>query len=183
MVTGFAGSVSRNFCEGILRLPSCTASWKLRIHSFVCVFCCYQMCILYMLDYFNIISNGQEIMISWYCVVQVGYVALGKTCWLIVIRSTQRRVPPKYIKLKTLFTAIQSTFRSLEMHSKWHYNLYLFGLPRGSWVFSKLQGLHYYLPNSRCNSACYESENFSDSSLHHIFESENFRFPFSRKIA
>ena len=24
----------------------------------------------------------------------------------------------------------------------------------------------------------YESENFSDSSLHHIFESQNFRFPF-----
>ena len=24
----------------------------------------------------------------------------------------------------------------------------------------------------------YESENFSDSSLHHIFESENCRFPF-----
>ena len=25
----------------------------------------------------------------------------------------------------------------------------------------------------------YESETFADSSLHHIFESENFRFPFS----
>ena len=25
----------------------------------------------------------------------------------------------------------------------------------------------------------YESENFCDSSLHHILESENFRFPFS----
>ena len=24
----------------------------------------------------------------------------------------------------------------------------------------------------------YDVENFSDSSLHHIFESENFRFPF-----
>ena len=24
----------------------------------------------------------------------------------------------------------------------------------------------------------YESENFTDSSLHHIFESENFSFPF-----
>ena len=29
----------------------------------------------------------------------------------------------------------------------------------------------------------YESENFSCSSLHHIFESENFRFPFSTKIS
>ena len=64
VVTGFAGSVSRNFCEGILRLPNCTANWKLRIHSFVCVFCSYQMCILYMLEYSNIISTGQEIMIS-----------------------------------------------------------------------------------------------------------------------
>ena len=27
----------------------------------------------------------------------------------------------------------------------------------------------------------YESENFSDSSLHHIFESENVRFPFCTK--
>ena len=27
----------------------------------------------------------------------------------------------------------------------------------------------------------YESENFSDSSLHHILESENFSFPFSKK--
>ena len=29
-----------------------------------------------------------------------------------------------------------------------------------------------------CNLTYYESENFSDSSLHHISESENFRFPF-----
>ena len=38
-----------------------------------CVYCI-------MLQYSNIISTGQEIMISWYCVVQVGYIALGKTC-------------------------------------------------------------------------------------------------------
>ena len=29
-----------------------------------------------------------------------------------------------------------------------------------------------------CNLTYYESENFSDSSLHHICESEIFRFPF-----
>ena len=29
----------------------------------------------------------------------------------------------------------------------------------------------------------YESENFSDSSLHHFLESENVRFPFCTKIA
>ena len=47
---------------------------------------------------------------------------------------------------------------------------------------SKLQGLRYYFPvNFRCNFKFYEKENFSDSSLRRIFESENFRFPFSTK--
>ena len=47
-----------------------------------------------------------------------------------------------------------------------------------------IQGLRYYFPeNFRCNLTYYESENFSDSSLHHIFESENFRFSFCKKIA
>ena len=32
--------------------------------------------------------------------------------------------------------------------------------------------------NFRCKLSFYESENFSDSSLHHIFEFENFRFTF-----
>ena len=35
--------------------------------------------------------------------------------------------------------------------------------------------------NFRRNSTYYKSENFSDFSLHHIFESESFRFPFSTK--
>ena len=39
----------------------------------------------------------------------------------------------------------------------------------------------FFPENFRCNLAFYESENFSDSSLHHILESENFRFPFSTK--
>ena len=42
-----------------------------------------------------------------------------------------------YTDIKNTFYAIQSTFRSLEIHSKWHYK-YLFGHPRGTWVFSKL---------------------------------------------
>ena len=51
-----------------------------------------------------------------------------------------------------------------------------------TWVFSKLQGLQYYFPeNSRCNLKLYESEDFPDSSLHCISESENVRFPFSKK--
>ena len=36
--------------------------------------------------------------------------------------------------------------------------------------------------NFRSNLTFYKSENFqSDSSLHHILESENIRFPFSKK--
>ena len=48
------------------------------------------------------------------------------------------------------------------------------------WICS---GLQYYFPenNFRCNLKFYEGENFSDSSFHRIFESENFRFPFSVK--
>ena len=60
--------------------------------------------------------------------------------------------------------------------------MYLFGLAMVTWVFSKLQGLQYYFPeNSRCNLKLYEREDFPDSSLHYISESENVRFPFSKK--
>ena len=46
-------------------------------------------------------------------------------------------------------------------------------------MFSKLQGLQYYFPeNFRRNLTYYEGDNFSDSSFHHSFESENFRLPF-----
>ena len=50
-------------------------------------------------------------------------------------------------------------------------------------LFSKLQGLQYYFPdNFRCNLKFYESKNFSRVRKdRHIFESENFRFPFSTK--
>ena len=51
-------------------------------------------------------------------------------------------------------------------------HLYLFCHPGGTWVFWKLQGLQYYFPeNFRCNLTYYESEKFSDSSLH-TFESK-----------
>ena len=47
---------------------------------------------------------------------------------------------------------------------------------------SKLQGLQYYFPeNFRCNLTYYEGENFSDSSLYHIFESEILGLLFSTK--
>ena len=49
-------------------------------------------------------------------------------------------------------------------------------------VRSSQQALqYYYLKNFRCNLKFYESENFSHSLLQQIFESENFRFPFSMK--
>ena len=68
------------------------------------------------------------------------------------------------------------------MHPRQPYKKYLFCHPRETWVFSKLQGLEYYFrENFRSNLTYYESETFSDSSLHHIFESENFRFPFCTK--
>ena len=45
--------------------------------------------------------------------------------------------------------------------------------------FRNYKGFGIIFP--RCNLTFYESENFSDSSLHHILESENYRFPFSQK--
>ena len=89
-------------------------------------------------------------------------------------RNTQRRFPSKYIE--NTLKAIQSTLRSLEIHSNRHCKFLSF---RSS---SKLLGLQYYFPeNFRCNLTYYESEDFSDSSLHHLFQSENVRFPFSTK--
>ena len=37
----------------------------------------------------------------------------------------------------------------------------------------------YFPEKFRCNSTLHESENFSDSFLHHILESEKFRFSFA----
>ena len=54
-----------------------------------------------------------------------------------------------------------------------------FGHPRGSLVFSKFRGLqNYFSEHFRFSLIYHESENFSDSSLRHIFEFEYFRFPF-----
>ena len=70
----------------------------------------------------------------------------------LLLRGTQRRFPPKCIE--DTFLAIQSTFRSLEMHSKRICKVCICSviLGRGTWVFSKFQGLRYYFPqNFRCN--------------------------------
>ena len=61
------------------------------------------------------------------------------------------------------------------MHSRLRYKICICLVIQGELNFSKLQGLQYYFPqNFRCKLLFYESENFSDSSLHHIVEFENF---------
>ena len=62
------------------------------------------------------------------------------------------------------------------MHFKAPYNICICSLTLGQ------LGLQYDFPeNFRCNLSFNERENFSDSSLHDILESENFRFLFSAK--
>ena len=56
--------------------------------------------------------------------------------------------------------------------------MYLFGHPRGLSFFEITGASVYFTENFRYNLTHYQSENFTDSFLHHIFESENFRFPF-----
>ena len=73
---------------------------------------------------------------------------------------------------------MQSTFRSLEMRSKRRYKICVCSV-----ILGELKSFRNYkgfsIPeNFRCKLSFYESENFSDSSLHHIFEFENFRFTF-----
>ena len=107
----------------------------------------------------------------------------------IIIKSTLRA---EALRRKTgapidgfLPNTLETLFRlsRLEMHSKWCYNICICSVILGELKsfrnYKSLQALQYYFPeNVRCNLTFYESENFSDSSLHHILESENFRFPF-----
>ena len=70
------------------------------------------------------------------------------------------------------------------MYSKRRYKTCICAVVLGGQLksFRNYLGPQYYFPeNFRCNFRFYESENFSDSSLHRSFESENFRFPFSTK--
>ena len=94
--------------------------------------------------------------------------------------GTQQQFPPIHT-LTTTFKAIQNTFRSLEMHSKQRYKICICSdiVLGGTRVFRNFNGFSIIFPeNFSCNLTYYETENFSNSSLHHIFESENFRFPF-----
>ena len=95
-------------------------------------------------------------------------------------RDTQRWFPPKCIE--NTFEAIQSTFRSLGMHSKRRYKICICSVVQGQLEsFRNYKGLLLFFRKFRCNFKFYESENFSDSSLNRIFESENIRVPFSTK--
>ena len=67
------------------------------------------------------------------------------------------------------------------MHSKRRYKICICSVILGELESSKLPGLSIVF--SKILDEFYESENFSDSSRHRIFESENFRFPFYTKIA
>ena len=85
--------------------------------------------------------------------------------------------------LKTLFRLSSVLSNLLEMHSKRRYKSCICSVVLGQLKsFRNYLGPQYYFPeNFRYNFRFYESENFSDSCLHRIFESENFRFPFSTK--
>ena len=109
----------------------------------------------------------------------------GRRDWNISLRqghpTPYPTPPPKCIE--NTFSLIQSTFKSLEMHSKRRYKSCICLVVLGQLEsFRNYLGPQYYFSeNFRCNFRFYESENFSDSYLHRIFESENFRFPFSTK--
>ena len=84
------------------------------------------------------------------------------------VRGTQRPFPPTNIE--NTFEAIQSSCRYVEMHSKRGYEF-----SACSDILEELEPMKrasvLFPENLRCNLTYYESENFSDSSLHHSFES------------
>ena len=82
-----------------------------------------------------------------------------------IYRSTQRRFPPKYNTLKTLFR-----LSGVLLDQKRYI------------LFANYKGLSIIFPkNFRWNWMFYESETFSDSSRHLLYESENFTCPFFTK--
>ena len=86
--------------------------------------------------------------------------------------------------MKTLFrlSRVYCTFRSIEMPSKRRKKIFIFSVILGELSpFEITRASVLFFENFRCNLTFYERENFSDSSLHGILESENFRFPFSKK--
>ena len=69
------------------------------------------------------------------------------------------------------------------MHSGQPYKSFIWSVILGELKsFRNYEGFGIIFPKRfRCNVKFYESEIFSDSSLHHILESENFRFLLSKK--
>ena len=100
--------------------------------------------------------------------------------------SVQRQPKTVFVKcIENNLQATQSTFCSLEMHFRRRCKICICSAILGqleSFRNCKVRASEYYCPeNFRCNLKFYESNNFSDSSFHHIFESEKFRIPFSTK--
>ena len=82
--------------------------------------------------------------------------------------------------MENTFWAIQNSFIYLEMHSKRRYKICICSVILGEREsFRNYKRLSIiFSENFRWNLTYYEIETFSDSSRHHIFESENFRIPF-----
>ena len=103
----------------------------------------------------------------------------------ISISGNQRRFTSKCIE--NTFQCTQNTCRSLEKHSKRRHKICVCSVILGELEsFQNYKGFSIIFPKIieaiRGNSTHYESANFSDSPLHHIFcifESENFSFPLS----
>ena len=103
-------------------------------------------------------------------------------CWLVLPFGERNKLLIGAPNDGFLFRLSRVLFRYLEMHSKrrvkfvsvWSSlgNLSLFEITK-AWVL--------FFRNFRWNLTHYEREKFSDSSCHHIFESEKFRFLFSTK--
>ena len=73
------------------------------------------------------------------------------------------------------------------MHSKWRYKICVYSVNLGELEsFRNYKGFSFIIPKILdAFNENNESENYFESSLHYIFESENFRIPFYslRKIA
>ena len=98
-------------------------------------------------------------------------------CARKTIRGTQRGFPPEFTE--NPFQAIQSIFRPLEMHSKWRYKICMRSINDS---FRNYNGLSIIFPKTLdASQRLTKKKNSFDSYIHHIFESENFRFPFSQE--
>ena len=69
------------------------------------------------------------------------------------------------------------------MHSRQHYKIFICSVILGDLEsFRNYKGFSTIFPKILGEFNAYEKENFCYSSLHHILESENFRFSFLQRI-